>query len=364
MPESSSTQANNETESGDNASEPSTAARYAMVLLQTLAPFFALLCVVAAFGIANSFHDNSFLSAGSARLIGAASIKLGIAALGMTLIIIAGGIDLSAGTCTSLCACVGALAFVSGWPLSLAIAAAVGTGFCAGAANGFLISVLRLTPFIITLGTMTIFLGIAKLIAGDGAKISLGTGVETNGVMLPKLPEWFSSMTAWSKDLGWIAYPGLPNFGWGVYFTIGLAGVVALLLYRTVLGRYIFAIGSNEQTAKLCGIAVAPYKVLIYAIGGMLFGLAGCVDLAFANQGDATSGIGLELGVIAAVVIGGGSLSGGRGSVIGTLCGVAIINTISQGCTAMELDTQVENILVGLIIIIAVFVDRLRGSQA
>jgi ribose transport system permease protein len=142
-----------------------------------------------------------------------------------------------------------------------------------------------------------------------------------------------------------------------------LAILVSVLLYQTVFGRYVFAIGSSEATARLCGVAVTRTKLAIYTLAGAFIGLAGVVDLARLGKGDATAGVGMELQIIAAVVIGGGSLAGGRGSVFGTLCGVLIVRTISQGCTALGLENQVENVLLGVIIITAVAVDRLRQQR-
>ncbi len=160
-----------------------------------------------------------------------------------------------------------------------------------------------------------------------------------------------------------LLWPLVPNFAWGVWLAIGLAVLVAVLLHNTVFGRHLFAIGSNEATARLCGIPVARTKILIYMLSGLCIGIAGIYHFARLTKGDATAGLGLELRVIAAVVIGGGSLSGGRGSVIGTLCGAAIMTVISHGCTALGLENQVEDILLGVIIVAAVSVDRLRTQQ-
>jgi len=324
--------------------------------LSAAGPLLALVIVVVFFGIAdwNQDFEGRFLTSGSARLVGLQSVKVGIAALGMTLIIIAGGIDLSAGTAAALAGCAAAYTLDQGWSIQAAFCAAVASGVICGLLNGCLISLLRLVPFIITLGTMTIFMGVGKTIAEDGGTITPPLGT---------VPSWLQSMVTQYPEPEWIAYPLLPNFCWGVWLMLGLAAIVALILHRTVLGRYIFAIGSSEATARLCGVPVARTKLLVYMIAGALVGLAGMVDLARLGKGDASAGLGLELEIIAAVVIGGGSLAGGRGSVVGTLCGVLIMGVINHGCTALGLENQVENILLGVIIIAAVYVDRIRSQD-
>ncbi|MFM2002730.1 MAG: ribose transport system permease [Planctomycetota bacterium] len=325
-------------------------------LVGAAGPLLALLLVVGFFGVADSMQGGSgnFLSADSARLVGVQSVKVAIAALGMTLIIIAGGIDLSAGTAAAFSGCVAAYALKQGFGIHAAILFSILSGAACGLLNGTLISLLRLVPFIITLGTMTIFLGLGKMIAEDG-----GTLRPPNG----SIPEWMQRMVTQFPEPRWIAWPLLPNFGWGVWLVVVLAILVSVLLYQTVFGRYVFAIGSSEATARLCGVAVTRTKLAIYTLAGAFIGLAGVVDLARLGKGDATAGVGMELQIIAAVVIGGGSLAGGRGSVFGTLCGVLIVRTISQGCTALGLENQVENVLLGVIIITAVAVDRLRQQR-
>lgn len=326
-------------------------------VLSTLGPLLALFIVIGFFSLAEwvTESDGNFTSVSSARLVGIQSIKVGIAALGMTLIIISGGIDLSAGTASAMCGCVAAVCLDSGWSIYGSIVAAVLAGMACGLFNGALIAGLRLVPFIITLGSMTIFMGIGKFISDQGGTITPPR--ET-------IPDWLRMMVTQYPDPRWVAYPVIPNFGWGVWLTLGLAILVAIGLHKTILGRHIFAIGSSEATARLCGIQVPRTKVLVYMIAGGLFGLAGCVDIARLEKGDATAGMGLELEIIAAVVIGGGSLLGGRGSVVGTLCGVCIMGVINLGCTALELENQVENILLGVIIIAAVYVDRLRSLKS
>ncbi len=320
-------------------------------------PLVALLVVIGFFSIADAWQGGvgNFNSVGSARLVGVQSVKIAIAALGMTMIIISGGIDLSVGTAAALSGCVAAAALRFGLDMVSAIACAVLCGAVCGLINGSLISVLRLVPFIITLGTMTVFLGIGKTIAEDGGTIRPPDG---------SVPAWLESMVTQFPEPMWLVPPVLPNFGWGVWVVIGLAMAFAAILYQTIFGRHVFAIGSSEPTARLCGIPVIRTKLAIYTLAGALVGLAGVVDLARLGKGDATAGLGLELKIIAAVVIGGGSLSGGRGSVLGTLCGVLIIGVISQGSTALGLKNHVEDILLGIIIISAVFIDAVRQRHA
>lgn len=325
-------------------------------IVSAAGPMLALFAVVAFFAIADWWQDGvgNFVSVSSLRLVGVQSVKVGIAALGMTLIIISGGIDLSAGTAAALSGCVAALALENGYSIGPAICFSVLCGATCGFFNGSLISLLRLVPFIITLGAMTIFMGIGKSIAEDGGTIT---------PPVSSIPDWLTRMMTQFPEPLWVAYPVLPNFGWGVWLTLALAVIVAVVLHGTVLGRYIFAIGSSEPTARLCGVPVVRTKILVYTIAGALVGVSGIVDLAFLGKGDASAGLGLELEIIAAVVIGGGSLSGGRGSVLGTLCGVLIMSVIGLGCTSLGLHNQAEDILVGVIIIAAVYVDRLRTQK-
>jgi ribose/xylose/arabinose/galactoside ABC-type transport system permease subunit len=153
---------------------------------------------------------------------------------------------------------------------------------------------------------------------------------------------------------------GLPV---GVWVTLVLAIALAAVLHLTVFGRYVFAIGSNESTARLCGINVRGNKIAIYALGGLFVGIAGLYQFSRMTVGNPTSGTGLELRVIASVVIGGGSLNGGRASVLGTLTGALIMSVISSGCTQLEVTNPVQDMILGVVIIVAVAVDQLRQGK-
>lgn len=332
--------------------------RQAEQLIGVLGPLVVLGLVSALFAIADARQgfEGNFWSLSSFRLIMIQTAVVAVAALGMTMIIISGGIDLSAGTALALSGVVLGLGLEAKLPFTTAAFLCILCGTFCGALNGTLISLMRLPPFIITLGSMTIFLGIGKMIATDGGTVKPPAG---------SIPNWVSEMVTLFPSPPWVAYPLLPNFAWGIWFVLALAVLVAAILHRTVFGRYIFAIGSNESTARLCGIPIAQTKIVIYTLAGFLVGIGGVFQFARLSQGDATSGVGLELRIIAAVVIGGASLSGGRGSIVGTLCGAAIMSVIKQGCSALGLANQLEDILLGAIIIAAVAVDQWRvRSQA
>ncbi len=335
-------------------------------LAWSLGPMLGLLVVALIFGaieynvaVADE-RDPQFFSTASLQIVLDHSSMVGVAALGMTLIIIAGGIDLSAGTAIAMTATVIAWVFRDGhdWILGdaetlstgqtvgLSVAAVlIGllTGALCGLVNGGLISLLRLVPFIVTLGTMTIFQGLGKTLSGN-------TPIRAFG----KVPDAISAIRNPYPEPAWLLVSP------GVWIMLALAVVVVLVLRYTVFGRHLFAIGSNEATARLCGINVLKTRILVYTIAGLFVGMAGLYQFTNFTQGDPTSGLGLELKVIAAVVIGGGSLNGGRGSVLGTLAGACIITVIQHGCVLIGVSDHYQDILIGLIIIAAVALDQLR----
>lgn len=230
----------------------------------------------------------------------------------------------------------------------LAILSGIGTGLCCGLVNGMAVAFLRIVPFVVTLGTMTIFLGIGNLISGN---------VPIRTVRGDMVPSWlYQSLSLNSEYL----LMGLPP---GIWTLVLVSTLVGLVLRSTVFGRYSFALGSSEPTARLCGINVPWQKLLIYALSGSLIGLAGVFQFSRLTVGDPESGLGLELKVIAAVVIGGGSLTGGRGSIVGTLCGAVMLAVILNGCTQLGLPVAIEKIVVGLIIIVAVYLDQPAPKQ-
>jgi ribose transport system permease protein len=322
----------------------------------SLGPLVALLAVIFVFAAADWLRNGdqaSFWSMRSLRTAAVQTSTIAVAALGMTVIIIAGGIDLSVGTALSLAATVLAFGLDQGWGTGASIAACLATGCLAGAINGLLTGLLRVVPFIITLGTMTAYLGLGNMLAKETTVRPPPSAV----------PAWLPSLVTPLPKPRWLFEPLVPNFGWGVWLALGLAIVLAALLHLTVFGRHVFAIGSNPLAARLCGINVGRTKVLVYALAGLFTGIAGMYQFARLTSGTPPSGRGLELKIIAAVVIGGGSLSGGRGSVIGTLTGAAIMQVIASGSTALDLHNPTQDIILGAIIVAAVTLDQWRGRR-
>ncbi|MGC4003440.1 MAG: ABC transporter permease [Pirellulales bacterium] len=316
---------------------------------QALGPFLALLAVIVLFAIVDSSISDSpsFLTLRNLRSTAAQAAPVLMAGIGMTLIIISGGIDLSVGNAAALAGMVLGLSLNRGDAPILAVAACLSLGIAAGAFNGTLIATLKLPPFIVTLGTMTIVFGAAKL-SNEGQPIR--PPVES-------IPHWMTTMLAPQQDAWYYFAPG-------VWLTLVCATVTGVLLRVTVWGRYVYAIGSNEKAARLSGVAVAWMKISIYAAAGVFFGAAGMFFFCRLTQGTPDVGLGFELQVIAAVVVGGTSLSGGRGSIVGTSCGTAIIAVVKSGCVLLNVPNALQDILLGLIVIVAAGIDRRRRMES
>ncbi|MCL2348291.1 MAG: ABC transporter permease [Planctomycetaceae bacterium] len=330
-------------------------------ILSTLGPLLALAFVFFGFALLApmGYIDGNFVSLNNIVTILKQAVQVATVALGMTMIIASGGIDLSVGSLTALVSVTVAL-ILNQEPFPgivfCALAGGILVGVIAGAVHGVIVTQLKIVPFIVTLGTMLIFRGLAKGWAGS-KPISIVEDFHLSDIMLITRYNKIESDFFKPSFLAWIVMIPL-----AVWILIVLSVVTALILHYTKFGRYVFAIGSNEQTAILCGVPVNWTKIKIYMIAGFFVGIAGIFSFAEMKSGDPTSSVGLELRVIAAVVVGGASLSGGKGSILGTLCGALIIKTIDSACTMMSLSNWVQDIVTGAIIVIAVVVDRMRTA--
>jgi ribose transport system permease protein len=285
-----------------------------------------------------------YLSPFNLRIVLAQTVIVAIGAIGMTLIIVSGGIDLSVGSIIALSGVMTALLLNTGLSPAGAIAAGILAGGVVGLVNGLVITRLRVVPFIATLGMLGVARGTAKWLAGQQTVNIPETWVNELLVTFPR-PAWL------------LIAPG-------VWITLLLAIMAAVMLRNTVFGRRIFALGSNELAARACGISTDRLKVWVYALAGLLFGLAGVMQMSRLRQGDPTVAAGSELDVIAAVVIGGGSLSGGEGSIFGSLIGALIMAFLRNGCQQIGWPNYIQEIIIGAIIVIAVAVDRWRTSRS
>jgi ribose transport system permease protein len=310
--------------------------------LNVLGPFIGLVLVIVLFSLIPEVQGR-FLRFANFKSVAAQSVIVALGALGMTLIIIGGGIDLSAASNIALSSVITAFAINAGVPPLLALVLGVLTGGAVGLANGALVTRLRLIPFIVTLGMMGIARGAAKWIAGN-QKIDAPM-------------TWVNELMARSPRPSWLLLAP------GIWAVIIFAVAMALVLKYTVFGRHVFAIGSNEATARLCGIRTSRVKVLVYSLSGLFCGLSGVMEFSRLTVGDPTVAVGLELDIIAAVVIGGGSLNGGEGSILGTMVGVLIMSFLRNGCTMMGWPNYIQEIIIGAIIVVAVTLDRLRHRK-
>ncbi len=311
-------------------------------LLTRGGPLLGLLfvCAVFAFLIGPQFFRPVNL-----ELIARQTAIVCTAALGMTMVIVAAGIDLSVGSIIALSTVVIALLLKRDVSPLLSALGGVAAAAACGLANGILITRLRVVPFIVTLGTMLIVRGAAKGLADE------------RRIEAP--PTWLNGLLRTVEAGRGLFVPP------GIWVLLVLALLVAGVLRYTVFGRHLFAIGSNERTARLCGVRVERVKVAVYAISAALAGVAGVMQFAKLSVGDPTVAVGLELDVIAAVIIGGGSLTGGNGTVLGTVLGATIMSVVAIGCSQHGLANWVQQIVTGSIIVLAVALDRWRqGSQS
>jgi ribose transport system permease protein len=289
--------------------------------------------------------ENHFLTANTFRMTANQTVTIAIAAMGMTMVIISGGIDLGVGSVIALTSVVTAWCLREGLPILPSVVAGILTGGVCGAVNALAITRLRVVPFIATLGMWGFARGLAKGIASE-QKIDAPAGwLGTHVLVRVPDPPWL------------VVSPG-------VWTALAVAVLAWLVLRNTPLGRHIYAVGSSEAAARLCGVRVERTKVVLYTLAGLCAGLAGVLQFCRLTVGDPTTAIGTELDVIAAVVIGGGSLSGGEGSVIGSLLGALIMAFLRVGSDHVGIPSWVQEMLIGLVIVLAVAVDQWRRRRS
>ena len=291
-----------------------------------------------------SLFGRNFFGYEGLKQIFQSSYYIGFMAFGVTFVIITGGIDLSIGTAMMCSALIGGVAFtVWGWPVWLALLLVPVVGLCFGLLNGVMIAKAKLPPFIATLGVMLISQGFGSILSN----------VRTMHDSPAYVGDWFRSV--------FYLYHNIPI---GAIWLLGAFAVAFLLLSRTRLGRYTFAIGSNEEAARLSGVKVDAWKIGIYAICGLFSGLAGLFFGGAYTTITPGTGNGEELNAIAAVVIGGTSMSGGSGTMAGTLIGVLIMSTLKKGLASVGLQAHWQTFFTGFVVIGAVLLDQMRNRVA
>jgi ribose transport system permease protein len=307
-------------------------------LIRTLVPYAGLLGALGLLILVFSYLSKNFLQAATFASIANQIPDLMLLSIGMTLILVVRGIDLSVGSLLALASTTMGVLMVKhemGLFLSLLIACTL-TTLC-GAFSGFVSVWFRIPSFIVTLGMLEGARGMSKVIT------------ESRSQFIGSRIEWFGESIA---GLG-----VSPAF----LFALAIVGVGQFVLMRTVYGRYLIAIGTNEEAVRMAGIKTWPYTMSVFALSGLLCGIAGWAQTARLATADPNAGVGIELTAIAACVIGGTSLLGGRGTVVGTFLGVLIMQVLQRGLAQMGVDDAQKQIITGVVIVVAVLIDALRS---
>ena len=312
---------------------------------QKLLAFASLVVLLIGFSIAS---PNFMQTSNMIAILQATSVN-GVLAVAATLVIITGGIDLSVGTLMTFCAVIaGVVLTKAGLPLPLGVVAAIGAGAFCGMCSGSFVAKMKIPPFIATLGMMLILKGLSLVISG------------TRPIYFNDTPGF--DLISRGSLIGEI-FPGLPIPN-GVLILFLVAISVAYILSRTVLGRYTFALGSNEESVRLSGVNTDAWKIAIYTLAGAICGIAGLLIASRLNSAQPALGLGYELEAIAAVVIGGTSLSGGRGTILGTVIGALIMAVLINGLRILSVAQEWQTVVTGAIIILAVYADMIRRRKA
>ncbi len=304
-----------------------------------------LLCLVILIVLMGIFKTDTFLSVSNFFNMLKGMSSVGIMAIGMTLIIITAGIDLSVGSIMAVSTMATARLLAEGFHPVLALLGGFGIGVLLGVINGLIITKIKVNPFITTLGMLSMGRGLAYFLTIVATEKSVASNI--------------------SIDNAFILFIGGAYLGpipVQVIIMLVLVVISSFLLNYTVLGRQIYAVGSNEEAARLSGVNVTKVKVFVYATCGALCALAGLIEAGMLSTAATSAGMGIELDVIAAVVIGGASLMGGRGSIWGAILGAAIIAVIHNSFVQLRLPSYVQTITIGAVIILAVSLDQLRGK--
>src|SRR5699024_1142401 len=310
--------------------------------LQQLLAVASLIIIVIVFAFIN---PDSFLTLTNISTILTTVTTVGLLALGVTFVIITGGIDLSVGTGMILCGVMAGVFITNmGLPMVLGIALTIGFGGLIGLINGLNVAVLGLPSFIATLGMMMITQGLSLVISGTK-------------------PIYFSETPNFGAIMNVSLLPGMRLPLGGVIFII-LIVVSAIILQRTLIGRTAFAIGSNEKATRLSGVNVKSWLITIYVLGGLFVGLAGVLSASRLSSAQPTGGAGIELQAIAAVIIGGTSLAGGRGSMIGTVIGAFIMAVLDNGLRMAGVAQEWQQVAIGIVVLLAVYLDIVRKKNA
>ncbi|WP_180898166.1 ABC transporter permease [Martelella soudanensis] len=309
----------------------------------------ALLIVIFAFGNA------AFLSVNNGLTVLLQTSVIGLIGIGMTMVIITGGIDLSVGSVLALSGTAAGLMVKAGLPVPVAMSAAVLVGAFCGFINGLVITKMRITPFVATLGMMMIARGTALQLTGAAPISQLGEafGVLGNGAL-------FRDVEKLPNGLSRVVFPGIP---YPAILLLIVALCAAYLLRRRALGRHIYATGSNEEAARLSGVNVDATKIAAYALSGALAGIAGNVLMSRLVTAQPNEGVMYELDAIASAVIGGASLMGGVGGISGTMIGAFIIGVLRNGLNMSGVSAFIQQIIIGFVVILAVFIDQLRSNR-
>ena len=294
----------------------------------------AIIITFAFFGIMNP----AYFSVANISTIITQSVTYGLMGIGMTCVIITGGIDLSVGSVLALVACVAARLAKAGLPIPIWIALCLVIGFGLGIINGFLISKLHLQPFVATMGTMSIYRGLAYVITGGYPVLSV-----------PK-----SYRNVFNSTLA-------PNVSVSVLIFFVFAIVMTIVMKKTRLGSHIYAIGGNEDATRLSGVRVVFTKVMAYGIAMLGTTLAAMILVGRLGTGDPSTGQGYELDAIAAAAIGGTSMAGGRGNIFGTVLGAILFSALKCGLITMGVDTFYQFIVTGIVIVIAAYLEIIQN---